>query len=429
MMQSASPLWGAMPFQNQPVPASHEVAADGVPIRHGVYGSPNITLSRDYRFLDLFGVNDFGEAGNTVVMGQPQNGGFLDQRGFVQLEYLLWWANSGNIPVLASTASGQMPGMGFLGMPGTQLLLGPGAFGSTVRNGFRVRAGTWFDSGLGIDGSFFTLGKRSNESFFDSSVFPTIARPIFAPNLNREFGELVAFPGLSTGGLRVDNSSEIWGADINAKLCLNKSCDSHSEIFAGYRHLNLKEDLTITEYIRAGETAPDPIGTNIVVQDAFRTRNQFHGPQIGYSFGRQYGNFEWSGRASVALGVTHQETDITGIQLRQRPGEAAEQFRGGLLAAGPNIGRFNSNKFSVVPEATINLGYRITPRIKTYVGYNFIYWTNVLRPGDQIDRVVDLTFVPNGVPGASFTANRPLPTFRQSDLAIQGIQFGLEMNW
>ena len=35
-------------------------------------------------------------------------------------------------------------------------------------------------------------------------------------------------------------------------------------------------------------------------------------------------------------------------------------------------------------EATVNLGYWLTPHVKAYVGYNCLFWSNVVRPGDQI---------------------------------------------
>ena len=105
-------------------------------------------------------------------------------------------------------------------------------------------------------------------------------------------------------------------------------------------------------------------------------------------------------------------------------------FRGGLLAAGPNIGQFTSNHFSVVPELSLNVGYFVTPNIRLYAGYNFLLWTNVIRPGDQIDHTVDLTFVPNSPTGAAFSGQyRPHPLFKQSDLVVNGIQFGLDVRW
>jgi hypothetical protein len=401
------------------------LSATLIPVRHGTVGSPNLTLSRDYHFLDFFGVGLLGDDANAVLPGE----GPAPDQSFVQAEYLLWWVRSANVPVLASTATGQM--FGYLGMPGTDVLLGPGSFGTTSRNGFRTRAGTWLgDSGLGVDGGFFFLGRQSTRFEINSDRFPTIARPIFAPNpgIAGEFAELVAFPGLSTGALRVDTNSYLWGADVNLRGCVCRTCDARAEWFVGYRHLNLREDVTITEFITAGANAPDPAGTSIRVQDRFATHNTFHGGQIGWAAGRKYGRFDVDTRVSVALGVTHQVLDIAGFQERTRPGQPRETFTGGLLAAGPNLGKFTRDRFSVVPEATLNVGYWVTPGFRAYVGYNYLFWSNVLRPGEQIDRTVDLTFVPNA-PRVPFGQNRPLPAFKQADLWAQGLQFGLEARW
>jgi hypothetical protein len=416
----------------QPVDLGHDLeplpdlprAHMPVPVRHRTFGSPNITLSRDYHFLDMFGIDLSADEGGTVVLAERPP---PTDRYFVQAEYLLWWVNRANVPSLATTGVGSS--LGFLGQPGTVGLLGPGGFGSTARNGFRVRGGAWFDN-CGIDGSFFFLGRQTSSAQFSSLPFPTLTRPFFAPNIGQEFGELVAFPGLATGTLRAETSSYLWGADLNFRQCICRTCDMRSEWFAGYRHLNLRESLSITEAIISGPTSPDPIGTQIFVNDTFRTQNQFHGGQVGYGFGRRWGRFVIDGRASVALGVTHQNLDIEGGQVRQRPGQAPSIFTGGLLAAGPNIGSFDRNKFSVVPEATFNVGYMVTPTLRAYVGYNFLYWTNVIRPGDQIDRVIDLSFVPNSptnVPASGLL--RPQPTFHQSDLVVQGVQFGMELRW
>jgi hypothetical protein len=72
----------------------------------------------------------------------------------------------------------------------------------------------------------------------------------------------------------------------------------------------------------------------------------------------------------------------------------------------------------------------VSPNLKVYAGYNFLYWSNVLRPGDQIDRTVDLTFVPNPPPGVPPSGqNRPTVPFTRSDFWAQGVQFGLEFRW
>jgi hypothetical protein len=104
---------------------------------------------------------------------------------------------------------------------------------------------------------------------------------------------------------------------------------------------------------------------------------------------------------------------------------------GGLLALPTNIGHFSRDRFSVVPEIGVNLGYQLTDHLRAYVGYNFLYWTNVVRPGAQIDRVLDVTLIPNfPVPGAVPTGqNRPMVPFKENDFWAQGINFGLEFRW
>ncbi len=242
-------------------------------------------------------------------------------------------------------------------------------------------------------------------------------------------------PGILRGSLSIQADSRLWGADVNARWCWNKACDSRSEVFAGYRYLNLRESLTFTEDITVigpGGTRlviADPLGTRVIVQDRFKTSNQFNGGQIGAAYERRWGRWDMDARASVAFGTTRQVLEIDGLQTRQQPGAALMTFRGGLLAAGPNLGRFERDKFSVAPELTLNVGYWLTPNLRAFAGYNLLYWSNVIRPGDQIDHVVDLTFVPNALPTGFSGQYRPRPLFKQSDLAVNGVQFGLDWRW
>src|SRR5262245_1726586 len=445
---SDSPLPTPRPVESQPQPQRelpcappelmYPVGARPKPV--GTFGSAPIRLSRDFPPLgDLF---DGHSRGDVVVLDSETGNGPVN-RFFVRGEYLQWWLPGYRIPVLATTNS--TPGSsGFFGEPGVTAIVGPGPFIDSTRSGFRVRAGAWIDdcASCGIDAGAFFLPNRTNSVTVNSNRFPLITRPVFVPNLipgtNQPFGEngeSVAVPGLLVGALTVRGDSQLWGADVNLRKCLCRDCDTRAEYFVGYRHLNLRETLTITENIVVAGTGgtrlmiPDPIGTVVSVQDSFATRNYFHGGQLGVAYERQFGRWNLDTRASVALGATHQVLEINGAQQRQRPGMPVMNFRGGLLAAGPNLGRFTNDEFSVVPEFTFNLGYWVTPNIRVFACYNFLFWSIVIRPGDQIDRVVDLTFVPNAPPVAFSGQNRPRPLFKQTDLVVNGVQFGLELRW
>jgi hypothetical protein len=436
---AANPAWGANPtaaatyLDTRPAlePAPNLPGTlNGVPVRRHTFGSPPLRLSRDFAVRDAFG---YDLASPEPPVRERLAGGLTsgspDDLCFVEAEYLMWWGNRPRIPVLATTGPG--PGPSFLGRPGTTNLFGPGTFGPSFRDGFRVRAGGWLDdcSGHGVDGSFFFLGRRGEGRAFEG--FPVLVRPIFAPNFNAEFGEVVALPDLSRGSLTVNTDTFLWGADANYRCATCRTCDRTTAWFAGYRHLNLAESLVMTEFITAtGPLANDPLGTRVEVQDAFRTYNRFHGGQVGWLAERRAGAWEVSLRMSVALGVNVQTLEIDGFQRRTRPGQPTESFRGGLLAAGPNLGSFTSTRFSVIPEATASLGYSVTPNLQLTVGYNFLYWNNVIRPGDQIDPVVDVTFVPNPPAGVRPSGqNRPQPPFRQSDFWVQGITLGARLRW
>ncbi len=414
----------------EPLPGLVHAACE-VPSQGRTFGSPELTLSRNQTLSDFVGTNmQYHRHWSSLFQNQEPNGP-PSTHSFIQAEYLLWWQNRQQIPVLAST--GPVSSQGILGQPGTVPLLGPGEFGPSLRNGFRVRAGTYLNdcSNWGLDGSFFFLGKAGERFNADSSQFPVIARPFFSENLGVETREIVAFPNASRGSLEITTDTLLWGADVNIRKAICRTCQGSYGWLTGYRHLNLTENLDMTEFITAsGPLVPDPVGTQVVVGDRFRTQNQFHGGQVGMFWQKRYGRFDLDARATVAMGVNHQIITIDGFQNRTRPGEETQSFRGGLLATGTNLGTFTANKFSVVPEATVNAGFIIAPGVRTYVGYNFLYWSNVVRPGDQIDRTLDETLIPNfrnnAVPASG---NRPRVPFKQSDFWAQGMQFGIEFRW
>src|SRR5207244_361036 len=102
----------------------------------------------------------------------------------------------------------------------------------------------------------------------------------------------------------------------------------------------------------------------------------------------------------------------------------------GLLALATNSGRHARDDFAVLPEIGVNFGFQITDRLQAFVGYTYMYWSNVVRPGDQ----VDLGLNPNLIPtSATFnTAGgpaRPAFSFRDTDFWAQGINVGMEFRY
>jgi hypothetical protein len=85
----------------------------------------------------------------------------------------------------------------------------------------------------------------------------------------------------------------------------------------------------------------------------------------------------------------------------------------------------------VVPEVGFNVGYQLTSRMRVFVGYNFLYIGNALRPEGLIDQGIDVARIPNFPAGGAtpLAFPRPAPQFNLSDYFVQGISFGLEFRW
>ena len=81
----------------------------------------------------------------------------------------------------------------------------------------------------------------------------------------------------------------------------------------------------------------------------------------------------------------------------------------------------------MVPEFILQLGVDVTSHWRVFVGYNFLYLSDVIRPGNQIDRTVNLAQLTGlGLLGGPA---RPTPVFNHNDFWAQGINFGAAYRW
>jgi hypothetical protein len=370
-------------------------------------------------------------------MGDIASGGSGD-RFYVRTEYLLWWIKSTSNPVLAATGPASLVGsihtnVGSLGAPGTVVLNG-GAVDYGPESGFRVTAGFWLDDchHKALETTFFSLGPQNKQFNDNSGVNAVIARPFFDQNFGVESAELTAAPGLATGSIVVRNSARLWGLEENLRCNLCCGCNSRLDFLAGLRYLELDEGLTIGENVLTGPDAPFPPGTHATVYDEFSTRNRFLGGQVGLDYETHRGSWFLDVRGKAALGNTEETLKIVGSQTVTPPGGPTTTYTGGLLALPSNIGIYHRDRFTVVPELTLNVGYEFTENVRAYVGYNFLYWSGILSPGAQIDRVLNVNQIPNATPPAFPPVAgpvRPVAPLKQSDFQVQGLNFGLEFRF
>jgi hypothetical protein len=350
---------------------------------------------------------------------------------YASAEYLLWWVREAHLPPLVTTGPNLTTGfLGTLGGPGTVVLVG-GRYSYDTFSGGRFTLGYWFDQcqTCAVEGDVFCLGQRSIHFVETSGDFPVLARPFREQNNGQQISELVFRPGFAPAAVRVDSKSDLWGADANFlwRVCCN-SC-MHWDLLAGFRYLQLDEGLGIQEQFTSVMLPGPLLGSQGLVSDQFNTRNQFFGGQLGTKFEYRWNNWFVDLTGKFALGVTHQVVDINGEQVFVGPG-GINTFQGGLLALPSNIGNHSRNQFTFVPELGLNLGYNITDHCRIFMGYTVLYWSNVLRPGDQVDQTVDVNQIPNfGLKGPTVSPSRPLVPFRSSDYWAQGVNFGLELRY
>jgi hypothetical protein len=193
--------------------------------------------------------------------------------------------------------------------------------------------------------------------------------------------------------------------------------------------LNFEESLQISEDLTSLLAAPED--GRFQITDRFETRNRFHGADLGVVFVGCRGRWSADLLMRLAIGTNQQDVTIRGSTTVTGSTVAGNNFTnatGGLLAQRTNIGDYSRDRFAVVPELGITGGYQISSHWRATVGYTFLYWSSVVRPGDQIDRDVNPNLLP---PEATpFTGlERPAFNFVESDLWVNGLNLGLERTW
>jgi hypothetical protein len=280
----------------------------------------------------------------------------------------------------------------------------------------------------GLEGEFFFLG-RSREFFAaGSDGSQVISRPFFNALLGVPDVELVSFPGVLAGTLTVDSRSDVIGGGVNALHNLCCAPCGRVDLLWGYRYFNLTDEVTIAEDLTSlGSPGRVPPGFRFQIADRFRTENNFHGGVIGVAAERRFSPLFVGLRASVALGANQQITDIAGSTVITPPGGVPQTLPGGLLALPSNTGHYERTVFAVLPQIGVRAGVQLTDCVRVYAGYDFLYLSNVLRAGDQIDLRVNPTLLPP----SQAPVGPALPAFpaRSTDFWLQGVSAGLQVRF
>jgi hypothetical protein len=361
---------------------------------------------------------------------------------WVTAEYLLWWVQRGPLPLpLVATPRESVSGA-LAENPESVVLFPTGGLNYGSLSGGRFAAGLWLDDHavFGVEASGFFLARSSVRASFSSGIdgSPRLDIPIFNAGTGQEDLLEISTPGETTGRVDIASSTRLWGVEGNVYVNLYRDNCFSFDLLAGFRYLDLREVLTIDTSAAALGLAQVAFGGDffgppgaVTTSDQFGTRNHFYGGQLGARAEWTYGRLCCNLLGKVALGDTHQVSEVAGSSSLVVGGVPAATLPGGIFALPTNIGRFSGNDFAVVPEVSVKLGWRLTGNLGVFAGYNFLYWSRVVRPGNQIDRAVNDTLIPtsNVFGAAEGDLSRPARLFNTSGFWAHGVSFGVELRF
>lgn len=354
-------------------------------------------------------------------------------RFWIDAGWIYWTTSGQNTPPLITTApvGTARPQAGALGQPGTSVIFPNGSTNDDWRSGVYVNLGFWLDccQTCGFETNFFWLGQSNDNAVAGSNGSAIITRPFFNTTLGIQDTQLVSFPNVLSGTVAVDSSTDVWGINPNAIWnCCCGPCGRFDTLL-GFYYLRVADNLTINENLTSlpGQLNVTP-GTQFLIQDQFRTTNDFYGFNIGFAFERRFSHWYLGARAGCAIGWVHQSVQISGSTVIIPPGGPAQTYQGGLLAQPSNIGFYERDVFAVLPWVGVRFGCQVTERLRTYVGYDFLYLSNVVRAGEQIDPRVNTTQLP---PRTTPPTGPLFPQFQYNDTGffMHGIRIGAEFRF
>ena len=228
-------------------------------------------------------------------------------RTYAQVEYLLWSLPGVDTPVLLTSNPLGTPdaSVGDLSDPSTQTLVGGSELGDWAHSGVRLRFGKVVNDGRFSrwELSGWSLFERSDNSFFESTGGdPILARPFDNASTGLPDVEYVSQTGAADGSFRSEYDRSLLGIEPLAFFCVSGNGCASLEAFTGYRYLHYEDELRLTETVSltaGGLIAP---GSQLLVEDTFSARNDFHMLPLGLHYVRRNGGWRVSARGSVSIG-------------------------------------------------------------------------------------------------------------------------------
>lgn len=361
-----------------------------------------------------------------------------------EADYNLWFfpdrraRNALAASSLSNLSSVQESGIGDL--PFSRRELSGAAFGLSA---WEAELNPWVPGGIipvmGFEAKLFFTQQRSLSTVAERT--PALFRPFFDLNDNIQSAVLVAAPGVAAGSLQATAKGSLWGAEANLRRNVYFETPGtlcSVEVLGGLRYVRLDSSIDFNRNSLFSTTIPDTSdfaflrGSRLIEQEAFLTHNSFYGAQVGAAGHLYINGATVTGTVKVALGSTTEDINITGNQQQVRPDGTVTNRPGALLALPSNIGRHSQSRFTFIPEAGVDVAFPVCDWLTLSLGFKALHWNRLVLAGDQIDRAIDITQIPNFPvpPGTVATGlNRPAVFFNQTDLWLLATNVGVELRW
>ncbi len=333
---------------------------------------------------------------------------------WIEGDYLLWAIKKNPLPTpLVTQGSLSDPISCALGQPGTKIKLGKQHIDMGWMNGFQTTLGAWLTSSqqIGMEASYFLLPTTTRKKSLHTSgalESPSYAVPIYDVTglwgLNGVPGESIYLlpgplddtPGFF-GDFRLKLSTQFQGAQLNALYQVAKWRLFQVDTQAGFRWLQLKEEL---KFQAMTHTAPGaPFSSAFAnTKDRFRTDNNFYGGQAGISGRYASRHFDVKAALQVGLGAMLEAIHIHGSSQTSNgnlfyatKNTANETLKGGIFAQRTNIGTHHRAVFAAAIDTNLQANIKVSRHLELGAGYSFLWISALARPGKQIDRKINPT--------------------------------------
>ena len=436
LLAAALALSGAGVIRAQTPPPSGPYPTNPGAPPAGMYAPPGMQPSGQYPPIPIAPstgmVVDQGMAGPPAVAIGDNAASNVPKMWFTGGWALSWVSPA---PFSSPLLTTSLPGdAGLLGAPSTAVLVGQAHYGYGTINGFQFGSGAWFNEErtFGVDGSTVWNEQKSINVYnsSDGSLGSTpLYRPIFDPVTQSETSVPVALPGVLAGDFLLYQKFNMVNGDSNLMMNVYRDDVRSWTVMLGYRLIYLDEQLYMTQdsfglvdgalsYLGTSL----PAGNALLMVDRIETENRLYLGQLGARWERHAGPLDIGVTYKFGFGWADERTFLSGSTTLNPPNPAVA---GGILVQPSQPYRNYNEKFVVVPDLGINASIRLIRRLRATFEYHATYISSVARPGDFIDRTVQLSQAPSQPGYTGVLGVRPAYHTNDNSFFSQTIMAGL----